>query len=334
MTDQVRAVVVGAGLMGTWHAHAIRRTGAMVAGVVDLNSARVDALTARHRGARPFGRLDDALKALAPDIVHVCTPLESHVSLVRAALAARCHVLAEKPLTATARETQDLLKLADEVGRMLIPVHQFSWQRGALQLANRLPTLGPLVHLEASAASAGATGGSAAADAVAADILPHFLALTRRFLRGPLADRPWSVVRPRTGEWRAMVSVGPISVGYLVSMAARPTYTELRLLGERGSARLDLFHGFAVFEGGPVSRSAKVARPFGMAARTVLAASGNLAHRVVLREPAYPGLTELVRRVHLAATGCGENPIPPEEILDIACARDQLVALAARTGEV
>jgi predicted dehydrogenase len=332
---RVEAVVVGAGLMGRWHAHAIRRTGAVVAGVADVDAGRAGALAAGFGGTRVFGSLDAALDALDPDIVHICTPPESHVPLVHTALTARCHVLAEKPLAATAEETHDLLTLAGEVGRLLVPVHQFGWQRGALQLLDRLGSLGPILHLEAAAASAGAAGGSrGAADVVATDILPHFLALTRRFLGVPLADRPWSVVRPRAGEWRAIVSVGPLSVAYLVSMAARPTYTELRLLGERGSARLDLFHGFAVFEGGTVSQSAKVVRPFGVAARTLLAASVNLAHRVVLREPAYPGLTELVRRVHLAAMGSEANPIPPEETLDLARARDQLVALAAGTGEV
>jgi hypothetical protein len=216
---------------------------------------------------------------------------------------------------------------------MLLPVHQFVWQRGALQLANRLPTLGPILHLEASAASAGAAGGSAAAaDSVAADILPHFLALTRRFLGVPLADQRWTVEKPRGGEWRVMARCGTVTIHFLVSMAARPTFAELRLLGERGSARLDLFHGFGIFEGGTVSRAAKAVRPFGVATRSLLAASGNLARRVLSWEPAYPGLTELIRRVHLAVQTNGENPVPPEETIDIARARDQLITMATQSA--
>lgn len=329
----VAAVVVGAGLMGRWHAHAIRRIGSTIAGVVDVDPLRAGELAARHRGARPFGDLDNSLEALAPDIVHVCTPTGSHVPLVRSALRAGCHVLAEKPLAQTARETQDLLMLADQAGRLLVPVHQFVWQRGALQLADRLPALAPILHLELAAASAGAAGASdAVADAVAADILPHFLALTRWLLGGRLAEAHWAVERPRAGEWRVTGRCGLVPVQFLVSMSARPTFAELRLLGAHGSARLDLFHGFAVFEGDAVSRVAKVARPFGVAARSFVAASHNVAYRALAREPAYPGLMELIRRVHLAAAGTGETPVRPEETLDIACVRDRLVGLAAGAG--
>lgn len=328
---RVDAVVVGAGLMGTWHAHAIRRTtGARLVGIVDADPARAASLAARHPGAGSFGHLGAALEALAPAVVHICTPLESHVALVRSALEGGCHVLAEKPLAATADQTRDLLALADTAGRLLVPVHQFPWQRGALALVRRLPALGPIVHLEIGTASAGASGaGQQSPDAIAAEILPHFLALARRLLGIPLAEQRWTVERPRAGEWRVAGRCGVIPVHFLVSMSARPTFAELRLLGERGSARLDLFHGFAVFEGGAVSRSSKVTRPFRTAARSLAAASRNLFGRAIRREPAYPGLITLVRQCYLAVEGRAGNPIPPEETLDIARARDRLIALAA-----
>jgi predicted dehydrogenase len=329
VTNSVRALVAGAGLMGTWHAHAIRRSGATLAGVVDVDPVRASTLAARYGRARPFERLNEALKALRPDIVHVCTPLDSHAPLARAALEAGCHVIVEKPLTATAPETQELLMLAAETQRLLVPVHQFIWQRGALQVADRLPVIGPILHLEIGAASAGASAGpEAAADAVTADILPHFLALTRRFLGVALAEQRWSVEKPRPGEWSVTGRCGTVLVHYLLSMAARPTFAELRLLGSQGSARLDLFHGFALMERGAVSRGAKIARPFGVASQSLLAAAGNLARRAVERELAYPGLTELIRRVHQAASGTARNPIPPEETLDVARTRDVLVELS------
>ena len=328
--ERMEAIVVGAGLMGGWHAHAIVGTGGVIAGVVDSDSARAAALAARYRGARSFTQLEMALGTVSPDIVHICTPLESHGSLVRAALRAGCHVLAEKPLAQTADETRDLLAEAQGAGRLLVPVHQFPFQRGALALIGRLASLGPVIHLEVGTASAGAAGASpAGADAVAAEILPHFLALTRRILGVQLAVQPWSVTRPRAGEWRVTARCGAVSVSYVVSMSARPTFAELRVLGEHSSARLDLFHGFAVFESGAVSRSAKMMRPFKVAGRSLVTASSNLARRALSGEPAYPGLKELVRRVYAAARGDGENPIPFEETLDIAVARDRLIAFGA-----
>jgi predicted dehydrogenase len=334
--NRVEAVVVGAGLMGRWHAHAIRRTGGAVVGVVDSDPERAAGLVGYDRGCRVFTDLELALATLAPDIVHVCTPLDTHAALVRMALQAKCHVFAEKPLAPTADETRDLLAAAEAAGRLLVPVHQFPFQDGALVLIDRLPEIGPVVHIDVSTASAGATvSPGAGADAIAAEILPHFLSLTRRLLGVRLADQQWSVTRFREGEWQVVGLIGDAaSVTFLVSMAARPTFAELRLLGEHGSARLDLFHGFAVFESEAVSRSAKVRRPFGLAGRSMAAATANLARRVMAREPAYPGLTELVRRFYLAVGGLRPSPILPEETLDIARTRDLLVALRAEGNTI
>lgn len=315
--------------MGRWHAHAIRRTGGVVAGVVDPQAARANALAARLPGARSFPGLEAALETLQVDVVHVCTPSNMHGPLVRTALAARCHVLAEKPLAQTSPETADLLATAASVERLLVPVHQFGFQRGVLRLLACRQRLGSIVHIEAACASAGAEGGSeSAADAIAADILPHFLGLSRSLLGVALASQRWSVVRSRPGEWRVMGQCGAVSIGYQVSMMARPTFAELRVLGERASARADLFHGYAVLERGGVSKSSKVARPFRLAAGSLVAAARNLGQRFIQREPAYPGLAELVRRMHRAARGEGPVPITAGETLDIAETRDRLIALA------
>ncbi len=316
--------------MGRWHAHAVRRAGGVVAGIVDVDAARATALAARIPGARPFREFEEALAALKVDVIHVCTPSASHGPLVRAALAAHCHVLAEKPLAATAQETSSLLAIAASVECLLVPVHQFGFQRGILRMMEWRPELGPILHLEASCTSAGAEGGPGSrADAIAADILPHFLGLTRQILGVRLADQRWSVMRSRPGEWRVTGRCGAVSIQYLISMTARPSFAELRVFGERASARADLFHGFAVFEPGGVSRALKAARPFRLAADSLVAASQNLVRRFIQQEPAYPGLTELVRRVHLAAMGKGTSPILPAETLDIAETRDRLTGLSS-----
>jgi hypothetical protein len=100
----------------------------------------------------------------------------------------------------------------------------------------------------------------------------------------------------------------------------------LRVIGDCGSATVDLFHGFAVFHGGRVSRGRKIAQPFASAAATLGAASANLAWRARRREPAYPGLRELVRAFYLAVEGAGPAPIPAAAIVDVATARDRLLA--------
>jgi hypothetical protein len=86
--------------------------------------------------------------------------------------------------------------------------------------------------------------------------------------------------------------------------------------------RANLFHGYATIERGTPSRIDKVGRPFVGSTLVLGAAIGNLVERVVTREVAYPGLVELVRRVHLACARLGPSPIGADESIDVARARD------------
>jgi predicted dehydrogenase len=323
MTGRPSTAIVGAGLMGRWHADAVRRSGGRVALVVDPDRARAEAL-ARVHGAEAATGLDPASVAR---IAHVCTPLETHVEIAGALADAGVHVLVEKPLAETAVETAALLDRARVRGVLLCPVHQFLFQRGVRRVLAAVPSIGPLRHVEFDACSAGAEGGDEAArEHLVGDILPHPLALLAELLPEPVADLPWQVVRPERGELRALAETDGASIDVLVSTRGRPTTNAFRIVGERGSATADLYHGFAVVQGGQVSRGRKIAQPFALAGRTGAAAAGNLARRAWRREPAYPGLRDLVAAFHTAAAVGGEPPISPAATLDVAAARDRLLA--------
>lgn len=323
----LRAVVVGAGLMGRWHADAIAHAGGRVAAVVDTDIGRARALAARHGGALVTADLESAAREASPAVAHLCTPLETHQPLASIAVALGLHVVVEKPMAPSASTTQSLLALAEAGGVLIVPTHQFLFQRGALRAQRALASLGPVHHVDAVACSAGADGGSDAdRDRVASEILPHPLALTTRILARPLAEASWQVQHPAAGELRASAAVGASSVSILISMRGRPTRNTLRITAERATVHLDLFHGFAVFEGGAVSRGRKILHPFALSGRTLLAAGTNLAARALRAESAYPGLRELVRRFYEAVRRGGESPITARETVDVAAARDAIVA--------
>jgi predicted dehydrogenase len=321
-----RAAIVGAGLMGTWHAHAVRALGGRIALVVDPDQERAAGLARRDRGASVATAFDAGAIAAAARAAHVCTPLDTHDEVVSALVDAGVHVLVEKPLSETAESTAALVAQAESRGVVLCPVHQFLFQRGVRRVLELLPSLGEIRHLDFTACSAGAAGkDDAAQDELVADILPHPLSLFGTLLARPMAGLEWHVERPRPGELRAAATAGGTSIAAVVSTRGRPTVNALRVIGERGSATVDLFHGFAVVHGGHVSRGRKIAQPFAAAAATLGAASANLAWRARRREPAYPGLRELVRAFHLAAQGFGPPPIPGADAVDVAAARDLLL---------
>lgn len=306
-------IIVGAGLMGRWHAAAVRHAGGRVAAIVDPDTARGSTLARRHSGASSFGALEPALEAIGAGVVHLCSPRESHAPLALTALRGGCHVLIEKPFAGRHEDALEVLSVAESVGRLASPVHQFLYQPGALHAAAVVRDLGTLLHLEAEVCSTGAEHGAAGPDEVALEILPHALSFAARFCSESIDSVPWSHSRSAPGELTVRATVGPTMVSARLSMRGRPPVNGIRLVAERGTIHLDLFHGFAIVDRSGSSRLMKVARPAYFSARLALAASGSLARRVLQRETAYPGLRELVRRFYAAAATGATSPISPEE---------------------
>jgi predicted dehydrogenase len=333
MADQarLRVAIVGAGLMGRWHADAAARLGAAVAAIVDSDPGRGRELSAHHPRATVGASLSDVLPDV--DVVHVCTPSRTHVALITEALEAGRHVLVEKPLAPTTEIVAALLDLAAQRRVLLCPVHQFPFQSGFLAALNRIPEMGPLRHVSYATCSAGAQGQDAPATAqIAAEILPHPLSLFAR-LWPAIANVEWSVRGPAVGEIRALGQVNDVGLTISISMSGRPTMNEIELVGARGTTAVNLFHGFAVTSDGQVSRLRKAAKPLSDAASTAVAATGNLMHRAWQREAAYPGLRRLMALFYAAIRGEGPCPLSAEETLAVAHASDRiLMALADRAG--
>jgi predicted dehydrogenase len=321
----LRAAVVGAGLMGRWHADAIPRVGGVVSVIVDPDRQRAAQLARHHPEAQIASGLEAVVAERLADVVHVCTPLETHEALAAPALGAGLHVLVEKPLAENVETTSKLVRLAHAQGVLLCPVHQFLFQPGVLRTQSALPKIRPLLHVDAVTCSAGAEMDGLDRDRVVAEILPHPLSLIARLVDARVSRIVWQVQHAARGELRATGQLGDVSVSMLISMAGRPTANALRLIGERGTAHVDLFHGFAVVERGAVSRLQKIAHPFALAGGTLFSAGTNLASRAMRRESAYPGLRELIRGFYEAVQTGGGSPVGASEILEVARARDALI---------
>ncbi len=121
----VRAVVVGAGMMGKLHAAAwAALPGARLAAVVDPRLEVARPLAERY-GARVFPSLEPALEGA--DVVSICTPPQLHRDQVVAATNAGLHVLLEKPASPTL-EDHDAMQAAVEAAGVRLMVgmtHRF-----------------------------------------------------------------------------------------------------------------------------------------------------------------------------------------------------------------
>jgi predicted dehydrogenase len=109
-------LVVGSGSIGRRHLRNLRALGFQRLAACDLDRARLDPVVAE-LGIQPFTGFEAALDAARPDLVFVCTPPVSHVSLALRAVRSGAHVFVEKPLSNTLDGVDDLIAEAEAGGR-------------------------------------------------------------------------------------------------------------------------------------------------------------------------------------------------------------------------
>ena len=325
VSDPLRIAVVGAGLMGEWHAEAAARAGGQVMRVIDLDIGRARHLARRYRHCEASTSLNFSGSERV-DVVHICTPTQTHEPMAILALRHRMHVLVEKPLAETAPATRRLFDLAASQHVLLCPVHQFLFQRGLRKAVALLPHVAPIRHVAVATCSAGAVGQSDdVRDAIAIDIVPHFVSLVARLWPTALTGE-WDMRRADAGELMMTTSVEGASVSLVISMGGRPACNWLRIVGEGGTIDVDLFHGFAVRHSPAVSRRRKIVQPFAQSYAVSRAAAVNLIVRALRRNGAYPGLRELVQLFYGAIRAGQQSPIAPQETVAVAVLRDRMLA--------
>ncbi|MEB3023344.1 MULTISPECIES: Gfo/Idh/MocA family oxidoreductase [Mycolicibacter] len=110
-----RSAIIGAGMVGSVHAHAVHRAGGQLTAIAASSPHNSAAATTR-LGAGRAATPEEIVAADDVDVVHICTPNNLHFEQVLAALAAGKHVICEKPLATTVADAQALAAAAREAG--------------------------------------------------------------------------------------------------------------------------------------------------------------------------------------------------------------------------
>jgi predicted dehydrogenase len=259
-----------------------------------------------------------------PEVVHVCTPVSTHVALAQAALEGGASVVVEKPVAPTGAAARDLSHAAEQHRRLLVPVHQFPFQLGVRSLQAELASLGTLRSVEFVTFTAGAEGRTGeACREVLLEILPHAVSLFRAL---GFAGAGALLRCDRFDDDALELTAYPSGTRLFarIDLRSRPTRNELTVAGDAGTAVVDLFHGFGSVDRASTGRASKLLRPFRLSSKTFLDAGVNLARRSARREPAYPGLVELLRATYDAVRNGGPPPIDPDEYIEAAALTERL----------
>ncbi len=325
--NELRIALVGAGRMAQHHARAVARSQvpARVVAFADPSPAAAEAMRAEAPDAVAFPSLERLLKEQQVDIVHVCTPPDTHERTAAAALEAGCHVYVEKPFVPTSGAAERLIALASERGLKVCAGHQLLFEEPTRRALELLPALGTLTHVESyfsfrtvRRSPDGRT--PLRADLQLLDILPHPVYLLLRTMEtavpGARSELRGVEVGP-AGTVHALVRRGPLTGALTVTLEGRPVDSFLRLVGSNGSVHADFVRGTVQRQIGPgTSGIDKLLNPYRQARQLATGTTKALGKRFLKRQRSYPGLVEIFEAFYGAVRAGAPSPISGENILD------------------
>jgi predicted dehydrogenase len=348
MTAQtpLRVAVIGCGAIAYEHLPFLSGSPLVrLTAVCDHSAAMASAAAERFGADRVFIDVADLLAAAQPDVVHVLTPPHTHGAVVKAALEAGAHVICEKPLAGSERETESLLDAADAANRVLQESRNLLFNDPVLALqrlkvAGRLGRiveceillslnfiLGPFGDTNLSGPAVKLPGGAVH------DFVPHlaylFCALAGvdevQQLRGTLQNRSGNA-RVGFDFLDALLSAGEVRGRLRIATDTAPDAFRVIVRGTAASAETDLYNPFLRIEGAP--HQGKLA-PFGQvtAGLALFRAGISGMRNKVMGHGTMHGLPRMLDAIYTALIQGAPPPFSRKEMLATARLTDRLIAL-------
>lgn len=112
----IKAAVIGLGFMGRTHIQSLRRLGIVVHGVAGITPEEAQKAAEELSIPHWYKDIQEALADKQVSVVHLCTPNNLHYQHAKMALNAGKHIICEKPLALTPKESKELATIAKDKG--------------------------------------------------------------------------------------------------------------------------------------------------------------------------------------------------------------------------
>jgi predicted dehydrogenase len=148
-TNLIRVGLIGYGFSGrTFHAPLIRAVPELSLDAIATGNA--EKVRAELPGVTVYQDPLAMVRAQNIDVIVIATPNSSHASLARAALAAKKHVVIDKPFTLDLVEARDLIAMSKRMGLVLSVFHNRRWDSDFLTIRQAIQqgSVGTVIHFE------------------------------------------------------------------------------------------------------------------------------------------------------------------------------------------
>lgn len=149
----IRFGVIGCGHWGRNYVRVLSELGdaARLVEICDENRNGLEALRKRFPLVNATTSADQVCSNPGVDAVVIATPAATHAAVAEKALAAGKHVLLEKPLAATLKDSVKIYRMGQEKGRVLMVGHTFRYNDGVRKVKELIgkPEFGKTYYLSA-----------------------------------------------------------------------------------------------------------------------------------------------------------------------------------------
>jgi len=150
---QIRAGVIGSGFIGPVHIEALQRLGVRVTAIAGSERAREVAAKWNIPNVFVGYDGDGLIRSPEVDVVHITSPNKEHAPQALAALRAGKHVVCEKPLAMTAKESAGLVRASAKFAKQIFAVnYNVRFYPAVLQMRADVAAgrLGRVIHVQGS----------------------------------------------------------------------------------------------------------------------------------------------------------------------------------------
>jgi predicted dehydrogenase len=353
----LKVALVGCGKAGENHVRAIRKLpGVSLVAVCDAERLMAEQLAVRYGIRKHFFNVDEMLDAERPDVVHITTPPQSHLSLAVKALDARCHVFVEKPLTLCYADSQKLVAHAMTRNRKLTIGYSYCFDPVARALRTLMAdgVVGEPVHVESffGYSFSGTFGSCVFADRehwvnqlpgkLVHNVIDHVLNKVVEFVgeRATVHVQAWQRGSERDPTFNMPDEVRVILVDTSVSAFAtftshaRPVAHFLNVYGTKSTVRLDFDIGTITLAPTTALPGAlgRLSRTFGGGLQYLQQGTTNVVRFVRGEYHTLAGLDFLIDAFYESVRQDSAVPVPYSDILKVAAMTDVVLA-RLRQGE-
>ena len=352
--SSLKIAIVGCGKIADAHVEEVNKIdGARVAAVCDRELLMAEQLASRYGVERHYDDFGRLLGEVRPDVVHITTPPQSHLSLAVQSIDAGSHVYIEKPFAMTRAESARIVEHAARAGRLATVGHSFAFDPLTVALRGLRDDgfLGDVVHVESHLGYnlSGAFGAALMGDRshwvhglpgkLFHNNIDHVLHKIEDFIP---EDAPRMVARATRrlpagfgderddlmDELRVMLEGSTATAFATFSSHAVPVRHFARVWGTRNSVTADYVSRVLVVEQGEKYPSAigRLLPAFAQAREYRRGGMKNVRRFLRSDFQFFTGMNELFRRFYRSIADNGPPPIAYERILRVSGWMDEIFA--------